>query len=155
MRDKYRHNILINLLDHKYIGGSPFRGDLFFLLLHRATHLFNSFHLSARALLYVSKNTIKEINEIGEESDMTMPRKVVIIESYKVVPHDETPKHRLSLSNLDVFAPMAHVSIVYLYKPNGDPDFFSMEILKNALSKVLVTFYPLAGRLVFDRDGCS
>ncbi|KAH7655909.1 Transferase protein [Dioscorea alata] len=66
-----------------------------------------------------------------------MPPKVDIIESCKVVPHDETPKHRLWLSNLDIFAPMAHVST----------------ILKNTLSKVLVTFYPLAGRLVFDRDG--
>ncbi|KAH7688398.1 Transferase protein [Dioscorea alata] len=82
-----------------------------------------------------------------------MPPKVVIIESCKVVPHDETPKHRLWPSNLDAFAPIAHVSTVYLYKPNGDPDFFSVEILKTALSKVLVTFYPLAGRLVFDKDG--
>lgn len=58
--------------------------------------------------------------------------------------HEETPKHKLWLSNVDVFASRDHVPTVYLYKPNGDQDFFSIEILKNALSKVLVTFYPLA-----------
>ncbi|KAH7673871.1 Transferase protein [Dioscorea alata] len=82
-----------------------------------------------------------------------MHPKVEIIESCMVVPREETPKHRLWLSNLDVFAPRDHVPTFYLYKPNGDPDFFSVEILKNALRKVLVTFYPLAGRFVFDPDG--
>ncbi|XP_039131243.1 putrescine hydroxycinnamoyltransferase 1-like isoform X2 [Dioscorea cayenensis subsp. rotundata] len=76
-----------------------------------------------------------------------------ITESCIVVPNEETPKHRLWLSNLDVFAPRDHAPTFYLYKPNGDPNFFSVDTLKKALSKVLVTFYPLAGRLVLDGDG--
>ncbi|XP_039129923.1 putrescine hydroxycinnamoyltransferase 1-like isoform X2 [Dioscorea cayenensis subsp. rotundata] len=83
-----------------------------------------------------------------------MAPKVEIIESCMVAPCEETPKHRLQLSNLDAFAPRDHMPTFFLYKPNnGDPNFFSVQILKKALSKVLVTFYPLAGELVFDEDG--
>ncbi|XP_039131284.1 putrescine hydroxycinnamoyltransferase 1-like [Dioscorea cayenensis subsp. rotundata] len=76
-----------------------------------------------------------------------------VTDSCMVVPNEETPKHRIWLSNLDVLEPRDHEPTFYLYKPNGDPNFFSVDTLKKALSKVLVTFYPLAGRLVLDGDG--
>ncbi|KAM0937203.1 putative shikimate O-hydroxycinnamoyltransferase [Dioscorea sansibarensis] len=88
-----------------------------------------------------------------EEISELMAPKVDIIESCMVAPSEETPKHRLRLSNLDAFAPRDHMSTFLLYKAHGDPNFFSIEILKKALGKVLVTFYPLAGELVFDEDG--
>ncbi|KAJ0965787.1 hypothetical protein J5N97_026925 [Dioscorea zingiberensis] len=79
---------------------------------------------------------------------------VEIIETCMVVPDKETPKHRLWLSNLDLFNHKDHAPTFYLYKPNGNPnDFFSVETLKKALGKALVTFYPLAGRLSLDEDG--
>lgn len=40
-----------------------------------------------------------------------------------------------------------HVDIALFYKPNGSPDFFQPRALKEALSKVLVPFYPAASRL--------
>ncbi|KAJ0965788.1 hypothetical protein J5N97_026926 [Dioscorea zingiberensis] len=80
--------------------------------------------------------------------------KVEIIESCMVVPDKETPKHRLWLSNLDLYNHSDHAPIFYLYKPHGNSnDFFSVDTLKKAMGKALVTFYPLAGRLVFDEKG--
>ncbi|KAJ0966468.1 hypothetical protein J5N97_027606 [Dioscorea zingiberensis] len=80
--------------------------------------------------------------------------KVEIIESCMVVPDKETPKHRLWLSNLDLYNHNDHAPIFYLYKPHGNSnDFFSVETLKKAMGKALVTFYPLAGRLAFDEKG--
>lgn len=85
-----------------------------------------------------------------------MEPKVEIIETHIVPPNKETPKHKLWLSNLDKFAPRDHAPTIYIYKPNSDnPDsnFFSVETLKNSLSKALVIFYPFAGRLVLNKDG--
>ncbi|KAJ0959672.1 hypothetical protein J5N97_000673 [Dioscorea zingiberensis] len=80
--------------------------------------------------------------------------KVEIIESCMVVPDKETPKHRLWLSNLDLYNHKDHAPIFYLYKPHGNSnDFFSVDTLKKAMGEALVTFYPLAGRLAFDEKG--
>ncbi|XVF65896.1 hypothetical protein PTKIN_Ptkin09bG0287600 [Pterospermum kingtungense] len=46
-----------------------------------------------------------------------------------------------------------HIPTVYFYKRNGSSNFFDPEKLKDALSKVLVPFYPIAGRLGFDKNG--
>ncbi|KAJ3703755.1 hypothetical protein LUZ61_007460 [Rhynchospora tenuis] len=78
---------------------------------------------------------------------------VEVIESSFVVPSDETPKGRLWLSNLDQVAQSAFVGTVYFYKKTEATNFFSVEVLKDALSKALVLFYPLAGRHVVGSDG--
>ncbi|XP_020089929.1 hydroxycinnamoyltransferase 4-like [Ananas comosus] len=77
---------------------------------------------------------------------------VEVVRSELVVPNEETPKHRIWLSNLDLAARRGYTPTVYFYRPNGDPDFFSAEALQAALSKVLVPFYPFAGRLAEDRE---
>ncbi|KAJ3697741.1 hypothetical protein LUZ61_001446 [Rhynchospora tenuis] len=79
---------------------------------------------------------------------------VEIVESSLVVPSEETPKERQWLSNFDTtISPTIYTSLIYLYKFNGDPDFFSVPTIKAALAKALVLFYPLAGRVAADKDG--
>ncbi|KAF8369822.1 hypothetical protein HHK36_032157 [Tetracentron sinense] len=78
---------------------------------------------------------------------------VKVIESCMVVPNAETPKHGIWVSNLDILAPRKHTPTVYFYRPNGGLSFFSPETLKSALAKILVLFYPFAGRLGVDQNG--
>ncbi|KAJ6744464.1 TRICHOTHECENE 3-O-ACETYLTRANSFERASE [Salix purpurea] len=66
---------------------------------------------------------------------------------------EDIPQQRLWLSNMDLMYPRYYVPTVYLYKPNGSSDFFEAEVLKEALRKVLVPFYPVAGRLARDENG--
>ncbi|KAF9616800.1 hypothetical protein IFM89_032621 [Coptis chinensis] len=75
---------------------------------------------------------------------------VKVVESSLVVPSAKTPKHKLWVSNLDLLAPRTHTTSVYFYRPNlknGSSNFVCVESLKASLAKVLVTFYPFAGRL--------
>ncbi|XVF65902.1 hypothetical protein PTKIN_Ptkin09bG0288000 [Pterospermum kingtungense] len=74
-------------------------------------------------------------------------------ESTIVRPAQDTPKGSLWISNLDLLVARYHVPTVYFYKPNGCSDFFDSGKLKEALSKILVPFYPIAGRLGFDKNG--
>ncbi|KAG1326545.1 putrescine hydroxycinnamoyltransferase 1 [Cocos nucifera] len=82
-----------------------------------------------------------------------MGKTVEIMETGLVTPSDDTPKHEIWLSNLDLLVARGHTPTVYFYRPNGDPNFFSVETLKAALGKALVPFYPLAGRFVVDPEG--
>nr|CAD1825622.1 unnamed protein product [Ananas comosus var. bracteatus] len=61
---------------------------------------------------------------------------VEILESCLVAPSEETPKHALWLSNLDLAAAPGHTPTVYFYRPSGPG-----------------AFLPLAGRLGVGRDG--
>lgn len=81
-----------------------------------------------------------------------MGKAVEILESGLVTPTDDTPKHEIWLSNLDLLIDRSHTPLVYFYRPSRSPD-FSVESLKAALGKALVPFYPLAGRLGVSRDG--
>lgn len=73
-----------------------------------------------------------------------------------VKPAEETPRRALWISNIDLSIPSTHTFSVYFYRPTSTPEpsnFFDPTTLKQALSKVLVPFYPIAGRLSIDRDG--
>ncbi|XP_012450005.1 shikimate O-hydroxycinnamoyltransferase isoform X2 [Gossypium raimondii] len=79
---------------------------------------------------------------------------ISIKESTMVHPAEEhTPKGSIWNSNLDRLISRYHVSTVYFYKPNGCSDFFDTGRVKEGLSKVLVPFYPIAGRLGYDENG--
>ncbi|KAF4352981.1 hypothetical protein F8388_008402 [Cannabis sativa] len=77
-----------------------------------------------------------------------------------VKPSAETPHHVLRNSILDQMVPRhIHVPTIYVFKPpimstlSLDDQFFDSNILKDALSKVLVPFYPVAGRLITSKNG--
>ncbi|KAB2612705.1 shikimate O-hydroxycinnamoyltransferase-like [Pyrus ussuriensis x Pyrus communis] len=80
---------------------------------------------------------------------------VTVRESTMVKPAEETPKKALWNSNVDLVIPSIHTPSVYFYRPNqnGGSNFFDPAVLKHALSKALVPFYPMAGRLKRDDDG--
>lgn len=68
-----------------------------------------------------------------------------------VPPASETEKGLYYLCNLDqnIAVPMR---TIYMYKPaKGSEE--AVNIIKNALSKVLVHYYPLAGRLSISAEG--
>ncbi|OMO70075.1 Transferase [Corchorus olitorius] len=70
-----------------------------------------------------------------------------------ICPAQETPKERQWISNLDMAMTAYYHLLVYFYRPNGSSQFFNAQVLKEALSKTLVSFYPMAGRLGSDDKG--
>ncbi|XP_060211567.1 shikimate O-hydroxycinnamoyltransferase-like [Lycium barbarum] len=85
--------------------------------------------------------------------------KINIIETTMVKPSKPTPLKILWNSNLDLIVGRIHLLTVYFYKPinnNGilsKNNFFDSRIMKEALSNVLVSFYPMAGRLAKNNEG--
>lgn len=72
-----------------------------------------------------------------------------------VAPAIPTVKHRIFLSNLDLFMlPINNVPRLLFYKSDPQKEFSAIvELLKSSLSLVLVDFYPLAGRLIHMEGG--
>ncbi|KAK1686658.1 hypothetical protein QYE76_047506 [Lolium multiflorum] len=73
-----------------------------------------------------------------------------------VRPSEATPHGPFWLSNLDLGVWSGYSPMIYLFRPLGvgcPADFFSADILRTALSRALVPFYPLAGRLGMAPDG--
>ncbi|KAK8469546.1 hypothetical protein PHAVU_005G098400 [Phaseolus vulgaris] len=72
---------------------------------------------------------------------------ISVKESIMVQPAEATPRKVLWNSDLDLLAGNYHIPTLYFYNPNGTSNFFHPNILKEALSKTLVLFYPMAARL--------
>ncbi|GKD46178.1 chloramphenicol acetyltransferase-like domain-containing protein [Tanacetum coccineum] len=80
--------------------------------------------------------------------------KIVVRESTMVKPAEETPKINLWNSNLDLLVSEYHTQIVYFYRPKDlAKKLFDPKVMKEALSRVLVPFYPMAGRFKKDENG--
>ncbi|GLJ22653.1 hypothetical protein SUGI_0426700 [Cryptomeria japonica] len=79
---------------------------------------------------------------------------VTVTDSVLVKTVKSTPHYQLWVSNIDLVMVRFHSAVAYIYRrpPNGDSDHVA-QILRDALSKVLVHFYPLAGRLIVDASG--
>ncbi|CAL9099438.1 unnamed protein product [Musa acuminata var. zebrina] len=73
--------------------------------------------------------------------------------STMVRPAEPTPRRQLWNSNLDLVVPRFHTPSVYFYRPDGSADFFDAAVMRDALARALVLFYPMAGRLGRDEDG--
>ncbi|KAM7253708.1 hypothetical protein ACFE04_031390 [Oxalis oulophora] len=78
---------------------------------------------------------------------------ITVKDSTMVSPATETPQKSLWNANVDLVVPRFHTPSVYFYRPTGAANFFDALLLKQALSKALVPFYPMAGRLKRDDDG--
>ncbi|GKU87226.1 hypothetical protein SLEP1_g1664 [Rubroshorea leprosula] len=79
---------------------------------------------------------------------------ITIKETSIIRPARETPGKCLWNSGFDlIMMPKNHTSVLFFYKPNGSVAFFQAQVLKEALSNVLVPFYPMAGRLGRDESG--
>ncbi|KAK7349093.1 hypothetical protein VNO77_06177 [Canavalia gladiata] len=74
-------------------------------------------------------------------------------ESTMVRPEEKVARRVVWNSNVDLVVPNFHTPSVYFYRASGASNFFDARVLKEALSKVLVPFYPMAGRLRRDEDG--
>ncbi|KAL1552951.1 shikimate O-hydroxycinnamoyltransferase [Salvia divinorum] len=81
--------------------------------------------------------------------------KITVKDSTIVKPMAETPSGSLWLSSLDIVMPdNFHTRYVFFYRCDGAGDgFFDAAVMKAALSRVLVEFYPFAGRLRRDDRG--
>ncbi|KAL7152624.1 hypothetical protein ABFS83_04G110500 [Erythranthe nasuta] len=76
--------------------------------------------------------------------------KISVTSSEMVGPNAETPSGCMWLTNLDLVMPTYyHTRTVYFYRYDGGgaANFFHTTVLKAALSRALVEFYPMAGRL--------
>ncbi|KAL5193512.1 Spermidine hydroxycinnamoyl transferase [Glycine soja] len=74
-----------------------------------------------------------------------------ITASYNVTPNEPTPNVSLWLSESDQVARWSHTSTIYIYKENQTQN--PLERMRDSLSKILVHYHPLAGRLTWLEGG--
>jgi len=71
-----------------------------------------------------------------------------------VAPALPVQEHRLPLSNLDLILPPIDVSVFFCYgDPAGGRSHHPATVLKAALAKTLVAYYPMAGEVVANAAG--
>ncbi|XP_057429024.1 hydroxycinnamoyl-CoA:piscidic acid hydroxycinnamoyltransferase-like [Lotus japonicus] len=75
---------------------------------------------------------------------------VTITASHTVLPNQSTPHCHLWLSDVDQMMCHHYTHYLYIYKAKHDQNF--IEKMKNSLSKILVHYYPVAGRLRFTEN---
>jgi len=78
---------------------------------------------------------------------------VTIKASYTVTPNESTPEGSLWLSDLDQVVRLSHTPLIFIYKPKQNQQNKIIETLKNSLSKILVHYYPIAGRYYYTKGG--
>ncbi|XP_020205467.1 spermidine hydroxycinnamoyl transferase [Cajanus cajan] len=76
---------------------------------------------------------------------------LTIVASYCVVPNEETPETRLRLSDYDQVVRLGHTPTIYVYKAKHNHN--TTEKMRKSLSKILVFYYPIAGRLSLTESG--
>lgn len=72
-----------------------------------------------------------------------------ITASYTIIPKEPTPNSPLILSGSDQVVRRSHVSTIYVYKENPT----TSERMRESLSKILVHYYPIAGRISWAEGG--
>ncbi|CAJ2665002.1 unnamed protein product [Trifolium pratense] len=80
---------------------------------------------------------------------------VTIIASHTVIPEEPTPQGPFWLSDMDQVVRIRDVPTLYIYKtPKKNQENKNIvETFKNSLSKILVHYYPIAGRLCYIEGG--
>ncbi|PNX85349.1 hydroxycinnamoyl-coenzyme A shikimate/quinate hydroxycinnamoyltransferase, partial [Trifolium pratense] len=79
---------------------------------------------------------------------------VTITASHTVIPEEPTPQGRFWLSDIDQVVRLRHTPTLYIYKPKQNQENKTIvETLKSSLSKILVHYYPIAGRLCYIEGG--
>ncbi|KAI0518745.1 hypothetical protein KFK09_006181 [Dendrobium nobile] len=83
-----------------------------------------------------------------------MAQMVKVVNSCLVPPALPTPTNPIWLSNLDLFAAPTHVPIVYFFRNSSSDPFPSPAAsIKASLARVLVSYYPFAGRFAKSTEG--
>jgi len=72
-----------------------------------------------------------------------------ITASYTIIPNDPTPNSPLILSSSDQIVTWNHASTIYVYKENPT----TSERMRESLSKILVHYYPIGGRIRWAEGG--
>jgi len=79
---------------------------------------------------------------------------VAIQASYTVTPNESTPNGHLWLADTDQMVRFSHhTPLIYIYKQKQYQKNIIIETLKKSLSKILVHYYPVAGRYCYTKGG--
>lgn len=113
----------------------PFLYNLFFFFLNNGN--FSVFKV--RLMMAGAKTTTFEF--IVKQGEPTL-----------VPPAEETNKGLYFLSNLDQNVAVI-VQTIYCFKSDSRGNEDAVEVVKNSLSKLLVHYYPLAGKLIISVEG--
>lgn len=80
-----------------------------------------------------------------------LSRMSTVTASYNVTPNEPTPNVSMGLSESDQVVRWTHAPTIYIYKENQTQN--ALERMRDSLSRILVHYYPLAGRLTWIEGG--